>query len=819
MAKDIIQLLELRKDIIDPYKTSMHIYLTDRVALLRLRGTYLISHPFIAYSYNGFPFISSAPFVYRYRDSINAYNTVMDQYALDPLRIDYSDCRVYPLNISSAIVTNFDNIPLSIISSSIDRGLEVKPIDGIATGVDVYPIGFENRVVFLDGNRNQKIYKMVVKDTDIEFIEHCYCDSLSALRHNHYKALVCFNSNTEASVLISDGLYGIEFPLDRDISISSNAILYLYSNIAYIELSNNGVIAYYKNGLCNTIEFNRHLKPLALLSNNSILGFAKNFLTLYSIDEKREFSLISTRLEDVYNVSVDPHRNLALLSTSKGIYIFDLDNLSFVMIPSSRRVLGYISGDYMVLLRGDSIEIYFIEMGSSIHLERILSSHSYIARCSSIGKGIITCIDRIGRIAFIDLRYIDRYIDRHPHLLRDVSTNVSVALPDAALHTPLKFEGYRELPYSIHRVDSLRSIATIAIDSRFGNSDTFSLGIQGLLREYRVSISRNRKIEVHSKRPPEIQLHKMYIVNREASSSIVIPPKSLGEAINGKTFLLVKEGGIVRGVFKNGIVKFDVDSRISANDSIYVAKEVGNAILGQMIKSSYINIIDMDSIVNTISNAKGGNVSICIDTAPLERADMELSSIEVICSNRVIRSSSSCTDISPCNDILAILVEVALDRQRKDTTTILLQYNRKFYTEFTEGLNLQLSKDPHLRVRIPHRCMYNDNTHLRYNNGLKIHVNIINRCTDLPIHIISQDSLHRIEPGKALRLELPFNLDEIIKGYTNFIVIEPGSMKLIRIDIPLKNLILYTNRIALKIATLLGIRSSVQKHSHGSSPD
>ncbi|MEM0005440.1 MAG: hypothetical protein QW406_01060, partial [Ignisphaera sp.] len=291
MAKDIIQLLELRKDIIDPYKTSMHIYLTDRVALLRLRGTYLISHPFIAYSYNGFPFISSAPFVYRYRDSINAYNTVMDQYALDPLRIDYSDCRVYPLNISSAIVTNFDNIPLSIISSSIDRGLEVKPIDGIATGVDVYPIGFENRVVFLDGNRNQKIYKMVVKDTDIEFIEHCYCDSLSALRHNHYKALVCFNSNTEASVLISDGLYGIEFPLDRDISISSNAILYLYSNIAYIELSNNGVIAYYKNGLCNTIEFNRHLKPLALLSNNSILGFAKNFLTLYSIDEKREFSL------------------------------------------------------------------------------------------------------------------------------------------------------------------------------------------------------------------------------------------------------------------------------------------------------------------------------------------------------------------------------------------------------------------------------------------------------------------------------------------------------------------------------------------------
>lgn len=819
MAKDIVQILELRKNIIDPYKTSMHIYLIDRVALLRLRGAYLISHPFIAYSYDVFPFVSSAPFVYRYRDSINAYNTVMDQYALDPLRIDYSDCKAYPLNISSAIVTNFDNIPLSIISSSIDKGLEIKPVDSIATAVDVYPIVFENRVVFLDGNHNQKIYKMVIKDTDIEFAEHYHCNSLSALRHNHYKALVCFNGNTEASVLISDGLYGIEFSLDRGISIPSNVIFYLHLNIAYVELSNNGVIAYYKNGLCNTIEFNRHLKPLALLSNNSILGFVKNFLTLYSIDEEKEFSLISTRLEDVYNISVDPHRNLALLSINNGIYIFDLDNLSFIMVPSSRRVLGYISGDYMVLLKGASIEIYFIEMGSSIHLEKILSSHSHIARCSSIGKGLIACIDRIGRIVFIDLRYIDRYIDQHPHLLRDVSTNVSVILPDTALHAPLKFEGYRELPYSIHRVDSLRSIATIAIDSRFSNSNTFSLGIQGLLREYKVSISRNREIKVHSKRPPEIQLHKMYIINREASSSIVIPPKPLGEAVNGKTFLLVKEGRAVKGVFKNGIVKFDVDSKVSANDSIYVANEVGNIVLGQMVRSLHINVIDTDNIVNTISNAKGNNMSICIDTTPLKRADMEFSGIEVICSNRVIRSSSSCTDINPCDDILAILIEVALDRQRGDTTTILLRYNRKFYTEFTEGLNLQLSKDSHLRVRIPHRCMYADNTYLRYNDGLKIHTNIINRCADLPIHIISQDSLHRIEPGKALRLEFPFDLDEIIKGYTNFIVVEPGNIKLIRIDIPLKNLILYTNRVALKIATLLGVRSSVQKHSHGSPPD
>ncbi len=814
--KDFVRLLELRKDIINPYEIYIRSYLTHKTALLRLIGTYLISHPQLTYSYDGFPFISSAPFIYRHRESTYAYNTIMDQYMLDPLRLNYSDCIAYPLNTSSSIIINSMNIPLCMALSSIDEGLEFKAVDGVEMPIDVYSIGFDNYVVFLDNG--YRVFKAILNSSSIEFIDHRNCKYLSLLKYSHYKALICHN-NTDTSITISDGVYGIEFLLDKNVLVPPDTLFYLHINIAYIKLYDGGIIAYCNNNLnkCETIELNKHFRPLALLSNDNILGFMKNSLTLYPIDEKKEWHLISIKPENVYSISIDPYKNFAVLSTTNNLYLLDLNEQSLISIPSKKKALGYVSGNYMVLLKGSIIEVFFIESSDNIHIERIISSHSYLVRCSSIGRGIIACIDRAGRIAFIDLKYIDHYVNQHYYLLRNNSGNISIAVPDIAPYTPLKFEGYRELPYNIYRIDSLRSIINITMDNRFTETHTVPLYAQGLLREHRVFISSGRGIKIHSKKPPKVLPPKMYIINMASSSKIVIPLNSLNEAMEGKSILLIKDDEVARGIFRDGTIKFDRDFTISMNDLMYITDKFDDIILGQAIKPLSISTINVNNTVRIISNLESNGIRICIDAISQGDVDIGISGIEAICSDRVIRSSSSCIDVGTCNDILMILVKIALDKLGKDVITIPLQYDRKVYIKSIDGVNIHFNKFLYPKIEIPHKCTHLDNTYLSYDNGLKTYINIINKCSDLPVYLISPNFSYSIEPTKTFKLVLPFGLDEIIRGYINFVTIEPSGIKSVYIDIPLKNIIAYTHRIALKIAALLGIRSNAQKYYYGSS--
>ncbi|MCS7111740.1 MAG: hypothetical protein N3E36_06945 [Sulfolobales archaeon] len=813
MAGNSIRFLELKKGVIDPYNTYIYSYLTHKAAFLRLRSAHLLSHPLIIYSYNGFPFVSSAPFIYKYKELVHAYNTIMDQYMLDPLRLGCIDCMAYPLNTFSSIIISSMNIPLGVVSSCIDRGLELRSVDRASTPIDVYPVGFDNRVIFL--NNDRVIYKTVMRNGDADFLEYGRCKSLLSLKHSHYKALLCL-SDADTYITISDGVYGIEFPVKLNVNALEpfETVFYLYLNIAYIKLSNIGIVAYCDSGFCKSMELNGSFRPLALLSSNSMLGFMGNYLALYSVDEGKERYLACIRPEDIYNISVDPYRNFVLLSTAENLYLLDLNELSLISIPSRKRALGYVSDNYIVLLRGGTIDIFFIESGNGIHVERTLSSRSYIVRCSSIGKGVIACIDRAGRLVFINLKYIDLYINQHPRLLRDDPTTISISITDSAPYNLLKFEGYRELPYNIYRVDSSKSIISIAADSRFNsNKPTFSLCIQGLLKEHRVFIDSSNGIRIHSGKPSKILLPEVYVINTPFSR-ILIP--NISPDLEGRLVLLIKDGELIKGTIRDGIIKFDKDIKISVNDSIYIVERFHDVIIGWTIRPLSIDSINLDSIVKIISSLESDGVKVCMDAHSL-RNSVRISNIEVVCSDRVIRSNEGCVDISACKDILVILVEVVLGSSKEAVTTIPIQYDKKFSIEFVEGIDAHFSKVLYPKVRIPSRCAHFNDAHLYYDDSLKMSVKIVNRCIDLPVYLILPSSPHSIEPAKTFKLTLPFSLDDIVKGCTNFIVIEPSGIKFVYINVPLKNVIAYSHRIALKVATLLGIRSSAQKYGYGSS--
>jgi hypothetical protein len=113
--------------------------------------------------------------------------------------------------------------------------------------------------------------------------------------------------------------------------------------------------------------------------------------------------------------------------------------------------------------------------------------------------------------------------------------------------------------------------------------------------------------------------------------------------------------------------------------------------------------------------------------------------------------------------------------------------------------------------------MYFNNTYIYYDNTFKVCADVVNKCNDILVYIITSNSLRYIRSNEALKIEYPINLNNIVKGYTSFMVIEPSGVKMIYIDTKLRDVILYAHRIALKLATFLGIRKSVQKHSYSSS--
>lgn len=816
IRRSFMNIIEFQRSFIDPYETRLHSYLIHKYNFLRLEGIYLLSHPLIIYEPTNFPFISSAPFIYRHRDSVYAYNIIMDQHLLQPLKIVYSNHKAYLLNMFSTIITDSMNIPTNIFLGSPEKGLEMKTLDRINASVDIYSIGFNSYVFFF--NEKHKLFRGVI-NSDIDLVEDKHCKAVLPLKYDHYKALICLDGNNSFAI-VSDGIYGIEFKLDEEPFIPSDTSFYLYLNIAYIKLFDNGIIAYCIDNSCRTIKIPKHLRPLALLSNNSILGFTKKWLTLYLTDEKKEQNLISIDFENISNISIDPYKNLASLSINDDIYIFDLSNMIFVKIPFKKKLLSYISDNYIMLLGKNNVEIYFLDVGNNIHLEKIFTGSSNLIRCTAIGKGSAACIDRVGRIVFLNLGNIDSYIDENPYILRDGSTTTSIFIPDMIPYIPFRFEGHIEPLYNIYRIDSSRSIVDITIDQGSNMSYEFLLYVQGLLKEYKIPINIDKGVKIHSKKPSEVYLPKIYIINKNTSSYILPSFKSLERIIdreNLEDLIVIENNNVYKGYINKGIIKFDGDYKISAGNPIYIAKNVNDIVIGQVIKVLNIYQIDLDDIIKINKSFKNNSIEICIDDSLLENTDIVFSSIEVICTNKVLKSSAKCINIDSCEDILLILIEFTLNELKENSIVIPFQYNIKPYIELIKGYNIHFNTNPYIKIGIPYRCMYFNNTYIYYDNTFKVCADVVNKCNDILVYIITSNSLRYIRSNEALKIEYPINLNNIVKGYTSFMVIEPSGVKMIYIDTKLRDVILYAHRIALKLATFLGIRKSVQKHSYSSS--
>jgi len=716
----------------------------------------------------------------------------------------------------STIIMDSMNMPTNIFLSSLEKGLEVKTLGKINTSIDIYSIGFNNYIFSF--NNKHKLYKGII-NSDIDLVEDKHCKTILPLKYDYYKALICLDGSNSFAI-VSDGLYGIEFKLYEEPFVPSDTYFYLYLNIAYIKLFDYGVIAYCIDNSCRTIKIPKHLRPLASLSNNSILGFTKKWMTLYFIDEEKEQNIININFENISNISIDPYKNLASLSINDDVYILDLDNMVFVKIPFKKKLLSYISGDYVMLLGKNNVEIYFLDIGNNIHLEKIFTGYSNLIRCVAIGKGNVACIDRVGRIVFLDLKNINGYIDENPYVLRDSSTTTSIFIPDMMPYIPFRFEGHVEPLYNIYRIDSSRSIINVAIDQKYNISYEFLLYVQGLLKEYKIPININKGVKVHSKRPFEVYLPKIYIVNKNTSSYIFTPSKSLERIVdveNFKDLIVIENNNMYKGYINNGIIKFDGGYKISARDPIYIAKNVNDIVIGQVIKVLNIYQIDLDNIVKIIKGFKDNNIEVCIDDSLLENIDITFSSIEVICSNKILKSSAKCINIDSCEDVLLILVEFTLNELKENSIVIPFQYNIKPHIEFIDGYNIHFNANPYIKIGIPYRCMYFNNTYIYYDNTFKVCIDIVNKCNDISVYVITSNSFRYIRPNEALKIEYPINLNNIVKGYVSFMVVEPSGMKVVYIDTKLKNVILYAHRIALKLATFLGIRKSVQEHSYRSS--
>jgi hypothetical protein len=762
-------ILELRKPIIDLHTKIRTIRTRDKV-FIELVNPKLLIYPRIVYTKQSKELdIGLTPFI-KAEDSgtLTTYSIALENFDQNLIDELCYTCNYFTLNPFS--ILSIDNVMgklLKLYKVVPHEALEVIDLANYELyAKTVHPQ--HNHVLFL--SNNGVLGRIVLVDTGISVEELHRCRKYCTGTYESFTTSVCVNNDIFTAV--SSHVYGFSAKLNLEpylLQINTSRIYgYIKNNVYFIKFGRRGFVfnleyrydtdSYYKIEDADPLAFIDEERVLALNSNNLLI----------LVDTENNSSTVLNRYshQDVVKFFVDPNHSRIAIITNNHLDIYNVDDTpTYVRIVANDVDSVTLAKDKLVVLKKDGVDVYYIDIGSSrLYIEKFATLPRYFADCTSLEDDIVLCIDRLGRITMFN---IEKLLDLVPRI--KVLNSVSgFNLYIFGEFTPLMIN-----PVYEKSLIKIRASQFLLKSEEVDIEDILIPNIKLKPRPYRVLV----------------ELPKNFDVVKVLQ-------------VNDKHIILSK----LEIVDHNLVLKYILDdySRIDINTyvhpSLYLVKNVGNLEWGVYLDKVDIIKLKIDELLRLHQD------QICLNKDMLEKNNINLSntSLIAICNN--ILAKGICIDLSKCSKLLKLILEIDgkyvsmpvynLCKPRvvfkDDIVEPYIMYNRGIY-----------------EVMLPRKCVEIQDTYFNVSES-KIFLKISNRCRKVWGSVVIENSVLPVEPLRVKEVSIDVDWQHILSDYGLQIVVfeTTGYMHQCTIPLTFENVMAIAMHIALKVAKMLGIRSS-----------
>lgn len=789
--------IEFRKNMIGLRECKLKIYRHGANNLLNLRGSRLFIHPPIVYDliHNNIS-IGIAPFVITTdnNSSLMLYSIGLEETQDNTNIIQYNDYyNIHLLDNSSLLLVDpIIDKAMKIINISMDKG-NISYIDLSNLNIytkTVHPLG--DYIAYLSNNGT--IYKLSLENLQpkTELLYQCNVHSIG--RFYEYNLTLC-QHRSRLHAFLSNKVYGTYIEINENTNIVNNDVYgYMVNNLWFINIGNIGYVARLGEKIPLTSISN--IKPLAILDNDSILGISSNNLLSVYTNNKNNIDIDSVAKIDFHNMldlSIDLQSYNVVLTYDDCIYLFNLlDNPKYVRLKVNNTQTAIPINDLLIIFRKHCIDIYRVDISARrIYVEGLLSIPRYYTRCVSLGKKKVMCIDKFDRIVIGGVE--DFFLNSNYNfvILRD-TTGIT---------------GYIDNYFMSLALDNI--VNTNVIRRLSNNNYLVTLDFIDILKSMSSNMSMIHRLKdrVLTSIP---NTKNVYILMVDKETKIISKDNNIKEY----SYLATIAGSstIKKNISLSQINNIIPNEPINNNTRVYLAREQGIIELGIAVEKQNIITINADDVLTT------NNKAVCLSKNMIDRLqDIAKSLImTAICSNTILRNEDICIDLTLCERILKLILEINTELSNTYITLPIniLAVPKNYYID-DDKISIAYDKVVPL-ITLPKNCIEIYNTQLYLEADTRISIDLVNRCRYIGATIIIRSIPLFLEPRKKKHIEINIDLNDIISDIGIPIVVyeTTGIILTYFIKIPLQKLIAKTYSIALKIAKVLGIKDAYKIHSY-----
>jgi hypothetical protein len=725
----------------------------DGKKLVRFYGKDIIVHPYMAV-YSSAPIISLTPFVFRAGSKVVIYSPVTRH------RLDID------LNNSE----NFDIVPftsngIAIISKSLP-GAKVLTIDGkkgfeehrLENAVYVIPQDLSSYVITADGT----LYRA---SELLELEAEAKCEKVHYIENSRLRAAICM-SKDNVITMVSDGVYGEYFELPKTRVPSVNGITQGFGSIALHSDGSTLILSFKNRKRFEHIVPYRIERPTQLY-DNIFVGFVSENLAIYDASKEK---LTITSFRECKQVKVSPQRGCIAVACKEFVALLNIDNYSYVVIPREADSVMLLDS-YLILQRHTRLTIY--ELVEDDRTRLLIDIPTALTSCGEVDGSKVLCIDTLGRLVIAS---IESLIELEPQLLLLSSKEgeVTALIKFYTPGYPLKIVPGNNVHVAFQRYDS--ATTEISIKGEKNIPQKLSIELQGVVKKLETTVmlpgSDEPPGKIYIRRIPKLLLvnEVPLTCNSSAESSIKKCLKSLSQVSGGTASI--------------SILCIDSEAR---------GKTEYKSILVENVEA--INI-------KPIVNAKQG--MICIDM--LGKADADIL-LEAICRNGVTIKGLNCIEITDnCENPIIILTLRLRKENDTCTTSIPIRIDEAVAIIEQNTYEAIAKQKASYNIILPSKCIDVKSAEVVYDSGLKLRIMFENRCMNVAATVIGEGISILLEPNSRKLISIAIDAIDAVHGWKKLTAIEPAKIFVIKVPIPLQQILHTAHQAALKLLAVTGFR-------------
>ncbi|MEM1526856.1 MAG: hypothetical protein QXZ41_04445 [Ignisphaera sp.] len=786
--------IEFKKPIINNNDLKLKTYSVEGNILVELLHSKLLVHPSIVYDLQNKTLnIDLAPFIKVEDDeTLMVYSIALEDISIEPPPITCNVCKYIVLD------------PASIIALDRAMGKPIKVFRVVpCTGVKIFDMLNHNFYTkALHPQRTHVLYltdegvlgKIIATNSEAYVEEVLQCTKFIVREYKNYTLSLCFSSDKNYAVL-SNNVYGFNIELPNpihfnDIDGFGEVYGYLLNNLCFIKLGRKSYSCKLRSispaEICCEVE---NIHPLAFLSDDVILAVEPNN-SLFLLDLNRGRINVLTKISPrkLLNHFIDFKHKYIALTYNDSIFIYYAEDKSvYTKIKVGNALASILANDKLLVFRRDYIDLYGVDVSPHhIYVEKLFSAPKYVTSCVTLEENNVLCMDRKGRFL---ITQVDKLFETLP-TVRILRSSLGITMYSYGDLTHLLINPIYE--DSLFRVNS--SGFFLHLDNFNNFNEVFLYNIKPKDAPFNSTLD-----EI----PRDLENLKILLLGEKH----LILGSSTKQYLDN-TMLKVFD----YGYSKSRCTTLPKDKEQNNFDNVigsakvYIVKTSEFIEWGVSIDESNIEFLDTDKI---LSYNKG---ILCLASENLKSlpAPHNELSLVALCSNTIMKGS--CIDMNSCEKLLKVFLEVGgtgLSLPIQSLTkpiTVFRDDDNKVIVTFNQGVQY---------VVLPRRCV-----ELVYASLDMLHsivtLKITNKCNNIGGTIVVENNVSFVEPNGEKEIKMHVDLNHILSdGGLQILILESnGSIRQYTLPTNLKNVIPRAVNIALKIAKVVGIKSSAVKVSN-----